>query len=369
MFLVFALLLLALWVWLFLNVYASFFPFLESIGHISDYNVAYYSAISAVERWMLVTKYRAPGFAGSGWVSAWTGRGPASDQSLFFVTGDSQGNWWAVNSRTTTIPGSGEGNVDPFLTTGDSTQYNAMQYDLSETLLLSIDSTTAPWEYYSDVTNQLYFHWGTFSGEIRLPPFVVVNFSSGWANATLCNDSTSESCDSDGDGVYDEIKVVRWMKWKYLSSPFSIIPTLWIWYYSGMYIDTDNDNTLRASLINPSAYLEPHDYTFVANGSSLFKHTMISQESSSIETESFQTILWDGSYTELELSFGLVGLLRSFQWSIYPYLEYRLEFPQAIADRFYTIDGHGRNRNYDVQIQIKKPTVRGTVGGDFTVIF
>jgi hypothetical protein len=102
----------------------------------------------------------------------------------------------------------------------------------------------------------------------------------------------------------------------------------------------------------------------------LFKHTMISQESSLIETEPFQAILWNnGSYTELELSFGLVGLLRSFQWAIYPYLEYRLEFPQAIADRFYTIDGHGRNRNYDVQIQIKKPTVRGTVGGDFTVIF
>jgi len=47
---------------------------------------------------------------------------------------------------------------------------------------------------------------------------------------------------------------------------------------------------------------------------------------------------------------------------VYPYLEYRLEFPQPIADRFYTIDGHGRNRDYDVQIEIKKPTVRGTVG-------
>lgn len=46
-----------------------------------------------------------------------------------------------------------------------------------------------------------------------------------------------------------------------------------------------------------------------------------------------------------------------------------MDFGEPIADRFYTIDGHGRNREYDIQIQIKKPTVRGTVGGDFTVIF
>ncbi len=344
---------------------------MQSIGHISDYNVAYYSAISAVERGMLITKYRSPGFVWSGWVLSGAGRWPIADQTVFFVTG-SQGNRWTVNSRTTTIPGSGEGNVDPFLSTGDSTNYNALRYGVSERFLLSRDNTTDANTYYSgNVHNPVFFNAGNFSGTLRLPPFVVSNFG---ANAALCDDNTSPLCDSDGDGVYDEVKLVRWMQWNYMNvSMFSIIPTLNIFYYSGMWINYDYDNTLRASLLHPSVHLEPtgNGFTFVpVYGESLTGHTVIWPAAATIRDQSFQTILSNnGIYTNIELSLWLVSLLRSFQGSVYPYLEYRMDFGEPIADRFYTIDGHGRNREYDIQIQIKKPTVRGTVGGDFTVIF
>ena len=366
MFLIFALLLLSLWVWLFLNVYASFFPFLQSIGHISDYNVAYYSALSAVERGMLVTKYRAPGFVWSGWVLAGTGRGPTVDQTVFFVTG-AQGNWWAVNSRTTMIPNPGEGNVDPFLSTGDSANYNALRYGVSERFLLSVDNTTAPDQYYSgNVHNLVAVPIWTFSWEMRLPPFVVANFAVGWWDSHLCG---NVNCDT--NGITDEVKVVWWMQGSYLStSMFSIIPTIWIFYYSGMQINTPYDNALRVSLLNPSVQLKPNGYTFFTNnGISLSGHTVVSSQASQIAPIDFPTILGNSNFTNIELSFGLVSLLRSLQWAIYPYLEYRFDFTHPVADRFYTIDGHGRNREYDVQIEIKKPTVRWTVGGDFTVIF
>jgi hypothetical protein len=187
----------------------------------------------------------------------------------------------------------------------------------------------------------------------------------------LCDDNTSPLCDSDGDGIYDEVKLVRWMQWVYIaSSMFSIIPTVNIFYYSGMWINNDYDNTLRASLIHPSLHLQPNGFTFVPHGGLLTGHTVIWPAAATIRDQSFQTILsHNGEYTNIEFFLWLTSLLRSFQWSVYPYLEYRIDFGEPIADRFYTIDGHGRNREYDVQIQIKKPTVRGTVGGDFTVIF
>ena len=363
MFLIFALLLLAFWVGLFLNVYASFFPFLQSIGHISDYNVAYYSAMSAVERGMLITKYRAPGFVGSGWVLAGTGRGPVSDQQIFFVTGSSQGNWWTVNSRTTTIPHSAEGNVDPFLITGNSTDYNALRYGLSETFLFSVDITSNPARYYSgNFQNIQPVHMGTFSGELRLPPFVVAKFT----NSHLCGNSL---CDPSGSP--DEVKV-NWGMYGYLNSNlFSIMPTIGVFYYSGMQINYPYDNAVRASLFNSngSTPLEPQWFSLVSNGYALSGHTIVSSQSAILQNEDFPTILQDPNISHLQLSLGLVTLLRSIQWSVYPYLEYRLSFPEAIADRFFTIDGHGRNRGYDVQIQVKKPTIQGTVGGDFTVIF
>ncbi|MCX6822873.1 MAG: hypothetical protein NTX91_02655 [candidate division SR1 bacterium] len=364
MFLIFALLLLALGVGLFLNVYASFFPFLQSIGHVSDYNVAYYSAMSAVERGMLITKYRAPGFVGSGGLLAGTGRGPVSDQQIFFVTGSTQGNWWTVNSRTTTIPHSAEGNVDPFLITGNSTDYNALRYGISETFLFTLDNAADPATYYSGgFQNIVSVRPGTFSGELRLPPLVMAHFG----NSSLCGNSF---CDPSGST--DEVKVNWGMYGSYYTDFFTLMPTIGIFYYSGMQVNYPYDNAIRTSLFNSNngaTQLKPSGFTLVSNGYALSGHTIVSSQSALLQNENFPALLQDPSVSRFQLSLGLVTLLRSLQGSVYPYLEYRLSFPQAIADRFFTIDGHGRNRGYDVQIQIKKPTIQGTVGGDFTVIF
>jgi hypothetical protein len=47
--------------------------------------------------------------------------------------------------------------------------------------------------------------------------------------------------------------------------------------------------------------------------------------------------LTPSNFSDLRLSFAAANLFRTFTGAIYPYLEYKFTFPQAIADRFYTI--------------------------------
>lgn len=142
-----------------------------------------------------------------------------------------------------------------------------------------------------------------------------------------------------------------------------------------MQVDEFKDNALRESLINATGtFAMTHTFTPVNRGAQLTKHTVVGQDADAIETISFSDILSNASITSnnfsgLRLSFGAANLFRTFSNAIYPYLEYQFTFPQAIADRFYTIQGNGRAGEYDVKILLKKPTVQGTVGGDFTVIF
>lgn len=372
MFLVFSLLLLSLWVWLFLSVYSSFFPFLQSIGNISDYNVAYYAALSSVERGELAIKYRAPWFQWSGGVLSGNGWWPMSDQWSFLITSSTQGNWRDVNSRTTTIPSSGVGNSDVMLQSADSKDYNALRYQTLETLILSIDSTTNPEEYYSgNIHHPSYYSGIQMTWVFRLPSVVYSWFGNVPALADLC--ALQSVCDFDGDQVNDDIMVNWNFKWSYNVASFLIMPSMSVFYYgSNKVVNYPKDNAIRASLFGTSVALSLTDYSPVGSlghGDVLSWHTLLSPNASTLQQIPFETFLGWWAYSNLEFSFGLTSLLRSFGWGIYPYLEYQFTFPQAVADRFYTIDGHGRNRDYDVQIQIKKPTAKWSVGGDFTVIF
>ncbi len=374
MFLIFTLLILAFGVWLFLNVFASFFPFLQNIATISDYNTAYYSALSSVERWSLVLRYKQAWFQGSWWTLAVTSWWPLSDQSPFFGSGSNQGNRWDIHSRTLTIPALWAGNVDRFLLAPDSLNYNAIRYDTQETILLSVDATVDSEKYYTwnnSIIN--YFTWGSLSWEFRLPPAVRSIFMVG-GDPLLCTNVANPACDPDGNYLYDEV-VLNWSLLGIAAVPFKIIPTINIFYYGNTpnkLVNYSFDNALRASVINDTWTIvmwdASHQFTLIDGGDFLTGHTVVSQDTG-IQQEPFGTILWWWLYHDLQLAFDLVSLLRSTQWAIYPYLEYRFEFPQEISDRVYTLVWHGRNREYDVQIVIKKPTAEWTVGGDFTVIF
>lgn len=378
MFLVFSLLLMSLWIGMFISTYSSFFPFFQNIKNIDEYNVAYYAAVSALERGMLVTKYRLPGFNGQWWVKNGSGvaGSPVADTASF-AEGRLQGSRRSVRSRTKSIPNLWEGNTDPLLDSGTLRDYNALGYWLSEKFLFSIDSGDSENAYTRPEESDITHYGGGISWELRLAPKVSATFAAednGGGVEKLCDEDGNPTCDLDGDGIYDEVKVNRNLQGERSWASFSIIPTLGVLYYQWNQINYPYDNAIRASLINDVAKLDiTNNYSLFVNGENTYgalleKHTVISSQADSIEKISFQDMLTEDT-KNMQLSLGLVSWLRSFQWSIYPYLEYQLHFGSPIADRFFTIEWHGINRDYDIKIQVKKPTVRGTVAGDFTIIF
>ena len=343
---------------------------MQNLWTVSQYQVAYYGAISAVERAELGLRYRSPWFVWS-WGFLWlTWYGPASDYTPTLLPWDNQWFVWSVDSRTTTIPHVGMGNTEPMLSDETSKDYNVLWYTNLETFLLSVDATTDPQQYYSPISSFAYFSGDSLTWVFRLPPKIHTLF---WAVPGLLCDSSVGDCDPDEDGTYDDIAVSWSLEWLYMMNGFKIFPTLSVFYYSGMQVDEFKDNALRESLINATwtfAMDMSHRFSPVGHGTQLTKHTVVGQDAHDIEILSFSDILSNiNNFSGLRLSFGAANLFRTFSNAIYPYLEYQFTFPQAVADRFYTIEWRGRAGEYDVKILLKKPTVQGTVGGDFTVIF
>jgi len=362
--LAFAFILLAIWIWILVSVYSIFFPFMKNLGEIGNYNTAYYGAISSVERWELVLKYRAPGFEGSGGYISGTNRWPQSDYKTWlfgFVGTDPNGMRWTIRSRTENIPNTGEGNVEYLLADTSSVDYNELDYNSAEKIILSYDNTTDAQQYYSGWSNLSYYN-GTITWTLRLPPKV----QSGLMNENLC-----ETCDLDGDGLGDDIVVDRSLEgnqeWMY----FKIVPYVGTLYYSWTYVDTSKDIALRESVINATGNLDFNQYSPInGQGNGLTGHVVIANNPSAVAIDTFGDILWNNTtYTWLMLNLWLINLLKTVNGNIYPFLEYRLHFNGPVADRFYTIQGNGRVGEYDVQVVVKKPTSQWSIAWSFTVIF
>jgi len=373
MFLVFTLVLLVVAIGILVSVYSVFFPFMQNLGTVSQYHMAYYGAVSSIERAELWLRYRSPWFVWSGWF-LWTGSyGPMSDTTPELLSWAQQWFRWTIDSRTHSIPNAGMGNTDPMVSdpNGDSKNYNQLWYTYLETFLLSYDATTSGELYYTWGSTTSYFSGNTITWLFRLPPKIHTLFGDTPGN--LCYSYVGD-CDPDGDGINDDIALSWSMEWLYNQNGFKIFPTIAVFYYSGMQIDESNDNAIRESTINDTwiiSFDTSHYYSPTNHGASLTKHNVVAQDASAIESIHFSQILLNTlqEFSDLRLSFGAANLFRTFTGAIYPYLEYQFTFPQAIADRFYTIEWHGRAGEYDVQIIIKKPTVQWTVGSDFTVIF
>jgi len=371
MFLVFTLVLLIVAIGIVASVYSVFFPFMQNLWTVQQYYQAYYWAVSSLERASLVLRYREPWFVWS-WGFFWlTWYGPLSDYTPEILSWDTQWFGWNISSRTTRIPSSGMWNTEFMLSYPwwDSVDYNQLGYMYLEQFILSYDATTDVDKYYTWWSLVSFFSDTTpIYWRFRLPPKVFDQF--GWvSSAFLCDTSLGADCDPDGDGNFDDT-IVSWsLEWLYQWQWFKIFPTVSVFYHSGMQIDTYKDNAFRESLFASNSDVEFLAFSPFTNWSHLTKHNVVSAFADSIAPTSFSTLFASSDYTWLLLSFGAVSLFRSLGWAIYPYIEYQFTFPQEIADRFYTISWNGRVGEYDVQIILKKPTVQGTVGGDFTVIF
>ncbi len=372
MLLAFVLVIIITWLAILSSIYSIFAPFVSSFGDIVDYNIAYYWAISAVERGELVLKYKWPWFVWSWW---WL------DQSVFWKPSDTVLSWfsiwftkrnwmlWDINSRTNRIPNLWEWNVDKNLWLSGSENYNKLDYKWVETILLSIDESLVENSYNTNWSYRENYSWSIISGQFRLPPQIFSSFSY----SLLCNDSSNpEICDPDQDGLYDDI-IVDWsMKWYYNWNQFFIMPNESISYYwDEKIVNADQDTTIRKSNINNSSWIIFWNSMNIFNdtASNPNSQNVISTDVANISTKTFTDILSSDQYTWLQIKFALVNFLRSFSSNIYPFLEYFFEFDSPIADRFYTIQWEGRKWDYDIKIIIKKPTFKETVAGSFTVVF
>jgi hypothetical protein len=162
------------------SMYSTFMPFLENLSDIVEYNVAYYWALSSIERWSLVTKYKWPWFEWSWWYIWDTPYGPNSDNKIWdFWRLNYPDNWMlrTIHSKTRMIPNTWAWNIEYLLAADDSYDYNKMEYDKLENFILTVDNSS---EYYSSWDSSIIQYNWTIEWHLRLPPKISSWFDSSW---------------------------------------------------------------------------------------------------------------------------------------------------------------------------------------------
>jgi len=348
-------------------IYSVFTPFMQNIGNVVNFNSAYYWALAWIERWQLILKYKQPWFEWSWWFLNSTNFWPESDTLTgnFWILTNNQ-NWfaWTIISRTNKIPKEWQWNVDYLLTSWtDSKNYNKLSYFKWEKIILTVDNTTSTNMYYTWLSNILDFTWWFFNWIIRLPPKA----------QELLGKNLCDTCDTDEDWISNDT-VVNWIfDWINNWIPFTILPSISIFYYSWWIVDSTKDIAIREKVINETWLLDfwgIYNFSPLIYPNILTEHNVLSLDDS-VKTLSFNSILdWSNSITWMKLWFWIINLLRTEDNEIYPFLEYQFSFPRQVSDSFFTLQWIWLVWDYNVKIFIKKSTNKESSSiGDFTIIF
>ncbi len=357
------------------NVYSIFSPFIQQLGDITDFNQAYYGAISSLERANLALRYHYPGFEGSWWKIDNTVIGPISDQDLSRYGRLNNGaNWmvWQISSMSNWNIPSDKGNIDPDFVTSSNSWFNQFEYFQNITFHLYQDNSNQPYETWSTTS----IAWlNLISGTIRLP---VKISTSIW-------DLKDDEHDLDWDGLVDDIVIWRSLKWKYNSEEFVILPTLYANFSAWLILS--GDTNIREDIIN---YISNWLWQIIFDnnknpvaglgwwGSSLSREDIayhnIIPSNSPLSWNSFNEIFNWPNISEIQLNFFTTNLFEGVNW-IYPFLEYRFEFKNSLWDKievpdlFYTLKGTGKVWAYKVQIIYQRPITTQSQFSQFTIIF
>ncbi len=352
---------------LLLAVYSSFLPFVQNYGNTIQYTIAYYGAISAIERWVLAANLRGPGFDGESWWkwnwSLQTNTGNRADYKIQefynYWDPDKTSLLWKVNSSTAIIPSPGDGNVVVDFWTGDnsSKDYNTLNYNIAEAIALGNVGVVWAQDYYKASKTPYVTPNTSLTIKLRLNPLMKERLEVRQTSKYL-----SDSL--------EKLPLVNWtIKGQRSGKPFSIIPRESI-------SEVDKDTLVRWGRMKGGKV----DLTF-ANNQSVFEGNrqkgilnIISSEESDLKNKGYSEILNQTTGTNLTLD--LVNLLlwpkssAKDKWAIYPFLEYQIQSNGGnIADRFFTIQWEGRVGKYSIKMQLKKPTLEQPALGNFTIIF
>lgn len=366
--------LLSIWLAIGLLVYATFLPFIETLGSIKSYNIAYYWAISSIERAQLVIGYRDPWFIWSGGWIANTNFWAQSDfdnEDMWQLSYDNNHMYWTIDSRATTIPKAWEANVPIRFKENSNDHFNTLQYNQTEWFFLEYDNTTNPAQYYSSIKNIWKDLWilGTekITLALRLNPFLYTT----WFNLSpLCQ------CDQDKDWSNDDVLLTRSLSWKrdwkvYRINPNENLdvskepsnPWEWSTYLreshlvgippSKNFIFDDSRNPTTTSADNPNILY----YKLIASDNILSWTT-------------FRNLFARSDTSNNVFQFSLINKLQTINEDIYPFLEYSIDFDWAnVSNKYYSIKWVWRIWSYEVSIKLYKPILSKNTSSDFTVIF
>lgn len=392
--------LLLIWAAVVWSIYSNFLVFYSNFSESENYHRAYYTSISALERWELVVKQRSPWYVWSGWFKMWTWMGSTNNQNWWLDSGltwfsylwdnpEISTVFWTVESKTTRIPATWEWNIEWMLSAWDSSDYNMMDYENAENFLLYIDNSEDD-------------------------PYKKVECSSGGViNNSDCSASKPDKItwvirlpkllEEKWFGTLDESKALIWqyrwtnipkddpivdwqIRWNYTDSntvPFTVFSTSNINSGGRNTVDTNRDSVFRESDINKglsfnfwNRKFSPFDNS--SRGNMLNWLTVVSQKANNISGLKINNILKndDGSFSNVQLRFSLLNLLKGTTGTnndeshIYPFLEYYVDFDgKEVPDRYYTITAEWNYADFQVNTIVKKPTTKETILWSFTSIF
>ena len=352
------------------SLYSNFLVFYSNFSETENYNKAYYASISALERAQLVLRQHKPWYEWSWWwiksEAAWSYFGSDISTTEFSYLSDNHKEsslFWEINSRTNQIPATWKWDVDLMMSTWDSNEYNKMDYENSEIILLYYDSST--WNPYNSWISLAKSNIQSISTEIRLPWLMSGSF---WPLDT--NTELDVSSDNKNDAIVDWL-----IKWYYDDNPFTI--------FSTQLRGNFNDSVIRESIINSHGTILFWGSWNPTNTDELCISTcqanIISPADSNIrvlaDSDKYKKIFSNSSFSWLELKFSLLNLLRWIygSWTIYPFLEYNISFfaPYGdiiVPDKYYKIKAEWWLWDYLIDTIIYKPTTTESILRSFTTI-
>lgn len=342
------------------NIYSNFLVFYSNFAETDNYNKAYYSSIAALERAELVTKQRQPWFE-------WTGGRMNDDIVEWSYNSDYPIKTWFsylsinnnritsskrhIDSLTNVIPKEWNWNVDRMLSTGDSKDFNAMDYNTSELFLVYRDPGNDNPYTKLEKQNMKKSKVAEIWGYIRLPGYLYNTFKNLNVNSWLL------LRDEKNDVIVD-----RQVMGNYKDSQFTIFATQ----RTSNWNPLPEDTAIRESDLN-------NEFKFHFQGTRDPKggnhdRTIISPHPDSIHN--FKQIFNEEEFSLTQIRFSLLNLLKNENWDIYPFLEYIIKIDgEPIPDKYYTINSEWGYWDYLVNLTIIKPTIKESILKSFTTIF
>ncbi len=373
----FIVIILIIWVWIALSMYSMYVPFVKDIGDMKFYNMAYYWAQSSIERAYLALRYHKPGFEAKWWRDSQTNSWLSSDKlsNFWFLTKWSNHIKREIDSQTTKIPQTWTTNL-PNMYFEQSSGFNWLYYNVVKKISLETDTTQGDSDkvYSNSTLSFKKFDWDKISIIFRLNPQIynILNkiVADWWKLANWK--------DMDDDKVTDEAVMNRSLWWTLLWYDFTIYPVERIKYYTNYAIVQPTDQMIRESVINstyPATPTQVVNFEFTDRYNPIvWKYdwtwlNAISKED--LWSDTFKDIFTDNDYQHLYFTFDLINYLESRAWTMYPFLEYSIDFHwHKVPDEYYNIIWEWQVWNFKIQMISKKPSNdQQYIASDFTIIF